>query len=188
MLKYALLGFLNYQAMTGYDLERLISQSTTHFWHATLTQVYTVLKRLENEGLITSQIEPQEGRPDRRVYEITAVGEEDLLGWLRRPQTEVDAMKAPFILRAFFMGLIDRDTALTHLQLMLQVHQFQHHTFRRETPAAIEAAVSTFALERRELEAHVFFWDATRKLGEKYEEMYIAWLEETIAALKKQNS
>ena len=184
MLKYALLGFLNYQPMTGYDLERLISQSTSHFWHATLAQVYTVLKQLEKDKAVTSYVKPQEGRPDRRIYEITESGKEDLIGWLSEPQTEIDAMKAPFILRAFFMGLIDADTALTHLKLMLSAHRAKRDTLKKEAPVAIAAAAADFASEMPNPEAHVFFWEATRKLGERYENTYISWLEKTIAELE----
>lgn len=170
--------------MTGYDLERIISESTTHFWHATLTQVYTVLKRLEQDSHVTSHVEPQEGRPDRRVYEITQVGTEAFVQWLSKPQTEVDAMKAPFILKAFFMGLLDVDMALMHLHLMLQAHQAKLHTFSRETPAAIEAAASEFASKIPDASTYIFFWNATRNLGVSYEEMYITWLNQTINELE----
>ena len=67
MLKYALLGFLKYESKTGYDLKQTMDKSTGHFWHAKQSQIYTTLKKLEENGLLISHPEPQERRPDRRV-------------------------------------------------------------------------------------------------------------------------
>ena len=47
MLKYILLGFVNYQPLTGYDLKTLIDGSTGHFWHAYHGQIYSTLHKLE---------------------------------------------------------------------------------------------------------------------------------------------
>ena len=74
MLKYALLGFLSYQPQTGYELKQVIDQSVQYFWQAKQSQIYRTLKALEEEGLVASQVEPQEGRPDRRVYAIKESG------------------------------------------------------------------------------------------------------------------
>ena len=46
--------------------------------HATL---YRELRRLEGQGLVTSEWEAGESGPARRVYSITGAGEEMLLGW-----------------------------------------------------------------------------------------------------------
>ena len=46
--------------------------------HATL---YRELRRLETQGLVTSEWEAGESGPARRVYSITDAGEEMLLGW-----------------------------------------------------------------------------------------------------------
>ena len=71
MLKYALLGFLNYDNKTGYELKQTMDRSTNHFWHAKQSQIYQTLKKLESDGLVVSHPEHQESRPDRRVYAIT---------------------------------------------------------------------------------------------------------------------
>ena len=46
--------------------------------HATL---YRELRRLEGQGLVTSEWEAGDSGPARRVYSITDAGEEMLLGW-----------------------------------------------------------------------------------------------------------
>src|SRR5437867_4219260 len=101
MLKYALLGFLNATPLTGYDLKRLIDSSTGNFWHAELSQIYTTLKRLEADGLIFSQVQPQEVRPDRKIYSVTDAGRRDLREWLNTPQIERSPLKEPLLLKLF---------------------------------------------------------------------------------------
>ncbi len=81
MLKFILLGLLDYRPMSGYELEGWINASTGNFWHAKLSQIYTTLKRLEESGSVVSHVEPQAGRPDRRVFTITDSGRADLRAW-----------------------------------------------------------------------------------------------------------
>jgi PadR family transcriptional regulator AphA len=88
VLKYALLGFLNYLPQSGYDIKQLMDVSTSNFWHATQSQIYTTLKKLEKDKLVVSHVEPQEGRPDRRIYTIIAVGKVALNKWLAQPTLE----------------------------------------------------------------------------------------------------
>ena len=99
MLKYALLGFLNYGDKTGYELKQSMDTSTQNFWHAKQSQIYMTLKRLEQSGLVISEIEPQEGRPDRRVYTITDEGKTDLQKWLASPITTRDSRKELLLLK-----------------------------------------------------------------------------------------
>ena len=39
MLKFALLGVLNYQSMNGYEIKQFMDSSTGHFWFAKLSQI-----------------------------------------------------------------------------------------------------------------------------------------------------
>ena len=102
MLKYALLGFLNYLPMTGYELKRYYDVSANYLWHAKLSQIYTTLKKMEEQGLLTSEVVAQESRPDRRVYTITEEGRAELRQWLAEPMTRLHVHKEPLLLKFFF--------------------------------------------------------------------------------------
>ena len=78
MLKYVLLGSLNYQALTGYQIKQFVDTAATHFWHAQTSQIYRTLHQLEGEALVTSEIQAQDDLPDRRLYRITDAGRADL--------------------------------------------------------------------------------------------------------------
>ena len=59
-LKHAILGLLNYEPMTGYDLKKTIDISINHFWPAVQSQIYTTLAKMEKEGWVTVETIPQE--------------------------------------------------------------------------------------------------------------------------------
>lgn len=182
MLKYILLGLLNYRPMSGYDLEGWISVSAGNFWHAKLSQIYTTLKSLETEGHVISHIEPQEGRPDRRVYQITDAGQEDLHAWLRDPVTEVAVKKDSLLVKVFFQAPQEKDMLLTQLRLHVTLHEQKLAEYRRDSADAIDEMLC----EQPELLPNTFLWNATRRFGEMYETMYLQWLHETIAQIEDQ--
>ena len=182
MLKYALLGFLRYAPKTGYELKQIMDQSTGHFWHAKQSQIYTTLKKLENDGLASSHPEPQESRPDRRVYTITESGEKALEQWLLQPVTALDTTKQLLLLKLFFSGKLDKETILTQLRLLVNLHRRQVELYQSESPDVIKEITAL----QPELERDAHLWEATRRFGELYEKMYIRWLDETIAMVEEQ--
>ena len=176
MLKFALLGFLNYTAMTGYELEGWINASTGNFWHAELSQIYKTLKQLEKSGEVMSRIEPQAGRPDRRVYTITASGKVSLEDWLATPIVDEVDKKDPLLLKLFFAAPDDRTGIISQLRIQLRLHQHKLEHYRKQSPTEI----LQFAADHPELLRHAPLWEATRRHGELYEAMYIQWIEETL--------
>jgi PadR family transcriptional regulator, regulatory protein AphA len=179
MLKYVLLGILNYSSLTGYDIEQFMSDATANFWYADLSQIYKTLKSLESEGSITSVTQPQDKRPDRRIYTITEQGHSLLQAWLMTPLTETTPMKEILLLKLFFSGGIDRAFLLAQLRFQRQLHvqtlaKYNEHTVQdiRQNAAKLNAAPSD-----------ILMWDVTRRAGILYEEMYLRWIDETIERL-----
>ena len=181
MLKHALLGFLKYESKTGYELKQTMDKSTGHFWHAKQSQIYTTLKKLEEDGLVISHPEPQERRPDRRVYKITESGGKALQEWLSQPMTKLETAKELLLLKLFFSGTLEKDTILTQLRLLRNLHERQGELYKTETPDFIKE-ITAFQPELKQ-DAHL--WEATRRFGELYENMYIRWLDETIAMVEE---
>lgn len=180
MLKYALLGFLNYQPYTGYELKQTMDVSTANFWHAKQSQIYMTLKKLEAGNLVTSEIEPQEGRPNRRVYTITQAGRSDLQSWLSKPITQLEPHKETLLLQLFFSARQDEATLLTQLRLLRDLHQQQVKHYKIETKAVVQDFAASTGLGKDAL-----LWDATRRFGEQFEAMTVRWLDETIAMIEE---
>ncbi len=60
-LKYAILGLINREPMTGYDITREFnSNNLANFWYAKHSQVYPELSRLMEEKLVTCEVVIQE--------------------------------------------------------------------------------------------------------------------------------
>ncbi len=179
MLRYALLGFLNYRPLTGYDLKGEIDGSTALFWHAKQSQIYTTLKALEEEGMVSSRIEPGEGRPDRRVYQITPAGADDLARWLGEPLTEISRLKDGLLLKLFFSG--NQPAADLITQLRLQKALYQEQLARLEE---LEAHIAGLRAMMPQYRRDFLLWEAVRQYGLSYTRGYLDWIDSTLIMLE----
>lgn len=180
MLKYILLGFLTYQPLTGYDLKRIMDESTMHFWHAYHSQIYTTLRKLEEEGLLTSEeVEGEAGETlKRRVYHITDAGQAEFRVWLAKSLDTLPQVKEDLLVRMFFSGKRDKAAVLDELRFQRQLHQRQLDHYNSLSAEHLEALVTP------ENMAEVPFWTATLTFGKQYEAMYLQWLDTVIAQIE----
>lgn len=108
--KFPVLGLLYFQPMHGYDLHRKLEADLHEIWRFSQSQVYALLKRLEAEGLIQSNREIQEKRPDRTTLFLTESGKNAFLSWLNTPtQPSSRAIRMEFLTRIFFASQIGDD-------------------------------------------------------------------------------
>jgi len=179
MLRYLLLGVLNYRPMNGYQIKQFMESSTAHFWHAKLSQIYMTLKTLEEEALIISHIEPQSDKPDRRVYTITDAGRAAMRAWLLTLMTELEPTKEPLLLKLFFSAQLDKQTVITQLEVQRALFVKLSALYQEDVATRIE----NVAKEQPQLRRDAVLWEATRRLGELSTELYIRWLDETIQSI-----
>lgn len=106
-LRHALLGLLDDEPASGYDLMKVFNSSMANVWPATQSQVYTELNRLADGDLI---IASAEGARGRKVYEITEAGRAELLDWLRNPP-KLKPHRSDLLLRVFFLNVVSPDDA-----------------------------------------------------------------------------
>jgi len=87
-MRYAFLALLAKQPAHGYELKQALDSTFGPGWPPlNFGQIYTTLSRLERDGLVHSQDVPQEGRPGKRVYELTPQGRQALQEWVDTPIT-----------------------------------------------------------------------------------------------------
>lgn len=70
---------------TGYEIAQQFDRSIGHFWSATHQQVYRTLKKLHADGLVDFEPVVQDGRPDKKVYQLSGLGRERLATWVSTP-------------------------------------------------------------------------------------------------------
>ncbi|MCB8976323.1 MAG: PadR family transcriptional regulator [Ardenticatenaceae bacterium] len=112
-LKHAILGFLSFKPLSGYDLKKAFDRSVSHFWPADQSQIYRTLKQLHKEGFITKQVIPREEQLDIKVYEITEAGREELRHWLATPLPLAET-REPALIQLYF-GFVLEDDQVRHL-------------------------------------------------------------------------
>jgi DNA-binding PadR family transcriptional regulator len=67
---------------TGYELARSFDTSLGFFWQASHQQIYAELRKLEQNGCLSSEAVPQQGKPNKVVYELTSEGLSTLEQWV----------------------------------------------------------------------------------------------------------
>lgn len=177
-LKHALLGFLNYTTMTGYDLKQHFDHSIHHFWNANLSQIYPTLTQLEKEGLLTMEVDYQENRPNRKVYRITDAGLEELKRWLLEPM-DLPPMRQAFMIKVFFAGSLDKESILDQLRHRMEIHKQQLEAYRGMVREVLQQKIEITGLKHEGL-----FWELTLEAGIMFEETWIRWCEEAIKKIE----
>jgi PadR family transcriptional regulator, regulatory protein AphA len=99
--RYALLGLLTMGPMSGYDIKKLTDFSLGYFWSENYGHIYPILKKLEEEGLVTGRTEHTRGKPDRNVFSLTETGRREFDEWLSLP-SEKQPIRNEFLLKLFF--------------------------------------------------------------------------------------
>ena len=118
-LRYALLAVLTVEPMTGYDLSKYFRQSVSHVWNAPDSQIYPELRRMDAEGLLTSEEVPWGPRGTKREYSISALGLQAFKEWMKEP-VAYSLERNPAHLKAAYLEWSDpagsRGILLAHLQ------------------------------------------------------------------------
>lgn len=69
-----ILGVLQAGRLHGYEITKRINRQGETVLSVKEGQLYPILHRLENEGLVAAEWIPQEGKPARKVYSLTEEG------------------------------------------------------------------------------------------------------------------
>lgn len=176
-LKHAILGFLNYEPKTGYELKQIFDTSVQHFWPADQSQIYRTLSQLEKDGWVEKEIVVQEDRPNRKVFSITGSGRDELHRWLTTPLPFGDNRSAPMI-QVFFAGQLSNEEII---QMYQRAADFMRAGLQiyDQIPQTMET-YADYVQSPREF----FFWMQTLEIGKMTAQINIEWIENMIARIK----
>ena len=182
--RYAVLGALTVEPMSGYDLKRFFEQGVSFFWAESYGQIYPILKQLSAEGLVALADGAERGakaraagaasHPRRAVYGITPAGRDALTAWLAEPAEPQPGRRLEILLKLFFARQGGPDAAAR------LVADFRaHHAALLATYAATEARL------RADHAAHpdLPFWLLTLSYGQHASRALLAWCDEAARAL-----
>jgi DNA-binding PadR family transcriptional regulator len=144
-LRYAILGLLARRPSTGYELAQTFDRSLRTSWHASHSQIYPELGKLERAGLVEVV-----GRGARRskTYGLTGPGREELRRWLVEAEPDRSQRNESGV-RLFLtplLGATDRRIAyerdLRHVELELgELEELRAQLHGLELPEAFSPQI-----------------------------------------------
>jgi len=172
-LSHALLAALSQEALSGYDLARRFDGSLGYFWQASHQQIYRELARLSEQSLLSVKLQPQQKRPDRKVYCLTQADKEALVSWL---QTQVQPpQQRDDLLVKLYAGRWTQPTQLIEeLMHHQRLHQQKYETYRQIEQTYFADTSLSYADTCIKL---------TLDYGLAYEQNWIKWCEQALARL-----
>lgn len=100
------LGVLVHGDASGYEIKKAFEDGPFgHIQEIGFGSIYPALAQLLNDELVTVTQYAQEGRPDKKVYSLTAGGRLSLLDALSEP-TATDKVRSDFLFRMMFAHLL----------------------------------------------------------------------------------
>ncbi len=110
---------------TGYEIRKLVTDGHfSHFVDASFGSIYPALTRMENEELVVSREEQQDGKPNRKVYSVTDAGREEFLAALSRP-AQKDIFKSEFLLLAMCAELMRPEDVRSAIDLQIDYLNYE---------------------------------------------------------------
>ena len=177
MLKHGILGLIGNGDKTGYEIMTVFRDSLKHFWTAQTSQIYRELQRMEEDGWISRRPVSQTGKPDKKVYSITAAGREELLRWLREDNLP-NGVRNPFLMKTFFMGELPAEENLAFFRAFREASVFPDDGKQ----ASAKAELYRQAVKHPE---KAIYWKLTIEFGRRYEKMQREWCEYCIRELEE---
>lgn len=177
---YVLLGLLNEENLTGYEIKKIVDTRLSFFWSESFGQIYPELKRLAAGGLIAVCEEPvsAEGKNSKQSikYQITASGRYELQEWLKTP-VEKETVRYELLLKLYFSNSSSSATMLEHVREFDINHRRQQQLFGK-FEEQLKQNLDVHSNHSRILMVLSF--------GQKLWESYADWCGQTIALLEQE--
>ena len=169
----AILGFLTWHPMSGYDIKKVIEVSIGNFWRESYGQIYPVLKRLAGAGLVEPDEVRSDGARPSQAYRLTPDGLAALREW-QKQRALPEPPRNELLLKLFFGRTNTADVNIGHIE-----------RYRADATARLD---SYDAIERDLRQAHrdapdLPYWLMTLSHGKHVERALIAWCDDSLNEL-----
>ncbi|MEH1868605.1 MAG: PadR family transcriptional regulator [Nostoc sp.] len=175
-LAHAILAALVEARCSGYDLAKRFDGSVGFFWSASHQQIYRELSKLEDQGWISSETILQAGRPDKRLYSVTDLGQQHLKEWIAQP-CEPTPIKDDLLVKIFAGHIVPNEIILAELE-----HHQKAHLEKLSTYKDLE---QRYFKDLQELPEAAKFQYLTLLNGITYETNWLAWCNQAIELLNQ---
>ena len=162
---YVVLGLVSLRPRAGHELAGYAERSVGNFFPLTRSHIYSELERLCGLGLLEATEVRQERFPNKRVYAITAEGEDVLREWVEESPVICERERNLFLARVFFADRME--------PARLEAILFEYEAQARERRDRLGDVV-----ERLEARPQAAFRRATAMFGVRREQAKLDWLRE----------
>lgn len=107
MVSYALLGLLHEGPSYGYDLKKAYDKLFGAQKPLRFGQIYATLGRLLRDERVTVEEGGKSGGPERKRYQLTPLGKQELTKWLGTPEDVLPAAQAGLFVKVATAILAD---------------------------------------------------------------------------------
>ncbi len=170
-LGYAILSALRRKPFSGYDLGTYLDS----VWPANRSQIYPLLTKLEQKGLLVHACVEQTGRPNKKIFQITDKGTEILEKWIAKSPAD-PINRDEFLIKVYSIGLLDEESSIKIV---------------RERMAKLEESIATLSEHIAEIEQTKELDTTSRNFGryvlfnrkfrlDKEEKEWCQWVLDTI--------
>lgn len=172
---YVILGLLNHEDLSGYDIKKRIDHSLSYFWGTGFGQIYPTLTQMELKEWVTKTEASVDGMRKRNLYSITELGKQQLLQWLSEP-AEREVVKYEILLKLFFGSEVGAGKNIENLNSFKQ-------NYLEQIPV-----LTHFESELKGVMAqspdHLYYL-LTVMFGKKIYEAYVEWASEAIKLIEQ---
>lgn len=173
--RYVILGLLNEEHLSGYEIKRIIDTRLAFFWSESFGQIYPQLKALETEGLITASDQTDRNSKASKKYMITDKGKEALQQWFLTP-VEKEIIRYEVLLKLYFSSATSSDVMLEHIKEFELNHNKQRKLFDK-FEKQLKQDIDVHSNHKQVLMVLAF--------GQRVWKAYADWCEETIKSLEE---
>lgn len=175
-LSHTILAVLSQAPHSGYDISKRFEESVSCYWQASQQQIYRELGKMEQQGWVTYETVPQEGKPDKKIYAITESGRQELRRWFSEP-ADPTPIREDLLVKVLATPYVSEDLLLEDLQRRRQFHldRLMHY---QEMEAQYQQLPSPPRIEQ--------FRYLTLRRGMRYEQDWIGWCDEVLEFLQQQ--
>lgn len=108
-LEYVLLDLVDQKPRHGYELFKELArlEGIGLVWRVKQSQLYAMLDKLEEQGLLEGRVLPGENRPDRRELRLSPLGKARLEDWADQAVESQRFMRQEFLARLYHVYRID---------------------------------------------------------------------------------
>ena len=200
---FAILGLLNWQPMSGYDIKKMVEIALSYFWSESYGQLYPTLNRLVDEGLAKKKLARRHEKRERYVYSITPKGRRALQAWLLG-ESELPKVRDEFKLKFFLTAQMSPSQG-TRLLEQYRSKLRERHEIYLDSEKILSAAAQTGVLPselewlqtkeqlppvhlKRHTAQQALVFLLTLRSGILTLEAQLSWCKEAIAALKRSSN